>query len=408
MEDNFDVFQTMTTVPCTFPCKEIVDVKVRHCNQTPFRRPSPTWPRTEEKTKGNKINIEQLANEHHLVLITMKSIPCPVCPQLLRILNMYGLDPDVNRYVDPFTQQEWTIDPERKKFFRLLLQKDAYFIVMCPGSRAGVADIQKNTPFLDYPFIGGEQAMELGRALKLNMSDDELWPAMLQICRGTLAVEKIYIGRGPGHYFHRFLLERLIDERCKWEMMGVVAYHDAYNLIDQLKRKIQKCKDRKLASWILSFSATDILPKTDLPAPSSSSEFPAQDLPPEILDIVLSFAPDIASLVKVARTSRVFYITVCNILVARLRHHMEALRPALPHVNGDIVSDETEVVNCDLDRWAASDAGIGCRELQRRVQSLKEVESDIAKWTKRWTPRRPKPSSAKPPMQNIQLRMGAM
>ena len=65
--------------------------------------------------KGQRVNVRQLAADYLLVVITLKSIECPVCPQLLKILNLYGLEQDVNRYVDPFTQREWEIEPDRKK-----------------------------------------------------------------------------------------------------------------------------------------------------------------------------------------------------------------------------------------------------------------------------------------------------
>lgn len=59
--------------------------------------------------------MARLASDYHLILITLKRISCPVCPQLLRILNLYGLDPNTNQYVDPFTQKVWEINPHRKR-----------------------------------------------------------------------------------------------------------------------------------------------------------------------------------------------------------------------------------------------------------------------------------------------------
>lgn len=59
--------------------------------------------------------MTKLAASHHLILITLKNTTCPVCPQLLRILNVYGLDSDNNSLSDPFTLQEWKIDTIRKR-----------------------------------------------------------------------------------------------------------------------------------------------------------------------------------------------------------------------------------------------------------------------------------------------------
>jgi uncharacterized protein YlaN (UPF0358 family) len=50
-----------------------------------------------------------------LILITLKNTTCPICPQLLKILNMYGLEANVNTFSDPFSQQVWEIDDIRKK-----------------------------------------------------------------------------------------------------------------------------------------------------------------------------------------------------------------------------------------------------------------------------------------------------
>ena len=60
--------------------------------------------------------------------------------------------------------------------------------MICPGSNAEVAEVQRRIPFMNYPFVGDEQAQALGRELKMSMSDDELWPAILEVERDTLAV----------------------------------------------------------------------------------------------------------------------------------------------------------------------------------------------------------------------------
>lgn len=59
--------------------------------------------------------MQSLASSHHLILITLKSASCPICPQLLKILNVYGLDPDTNNFTDPFTLQKLEMDSVRKR-----------------------------------------------------------------------------------------------------------------------------------------------------------------------------------------------------------------------------------------------------------------------------------------------------
>ncbi|KAI9474870.1 hypothetical protein BDB00DRAFT_934191 [Zychaea mexicana] len=379
----------MATTPRTFPQGELTDVR------------------------GKRVNVRQLAEDYLLVLITLKKIECPVCPQLLKILNLYGLEPDENKYVDPFTHRVWEIEPDRKKFFRLLLKRDAYFIVLCPGDEDQVAQIQQQTPFMHYPFIAGEQALLLGQSLKISMSDSELWPAILEVEPGTLATKPISIGRGPGQYYHMRLLQKLFIERCRLEMQGIEAMAEAWNLIDQQKRRIVKCREKKLAGYNLS-----LLPQLPPPSPPTpppqpllrkSTERPPSEkggddteadgatapcrplhdvLPPEVLDIVLSFTPDTRALVKAARTSRIFYMTSCNVIIARLRESIQRVQLALPKKDGHALADEDETVSMGLNRWHQDPEGIGYRELQRRMSALKAIVADVSKWTRHWSPRK--------------------
>ncbi|KAI7853218.1 hypothetical protein BDC45DRAFT_511634 [Circinella umbellata] len=384
--DDFGSFQTMATTPRTFPQGELIDVK------------------------GQRVNVRQLAADYLLVLITLKSIECPVCPQLLKILNLYGLELDVDRYIDPFTQREWEIEPDRKKFFRLLLKQDAYFIVVCPGDEKAIAEIQEQTPFMHYPFIGGEQADILGRSLKLKMSDTELWPATLEVEPKTLATKPISIGRAPGQYYQMRLIQKLFIERCRLEMQGVETMKEAWSLIDQQKRRIVKCQEKKLAGYNLSLlSPRQHAPSTPLTAKTKDEENKeimkdkedeAIDvttnncrslhdvLPPEVLDIVMSFTTNTRALVKAARTSRTFYLTVCNVIIARLRERILMVQNALPKKDGQALAVNDETISIGLDRWHQDPEGIGYRELERRVSSLRAIVADVDKWTRHWSPRK--------------------
>lgn len=92
-------------------------------------------------------------------------------------------------------------------------------------------------------------------------------PAILEVSKGTLSVDPIYIGRGPGHYFHHYLLKRLIEERCKMEMKGIIYLTDMSEIINQLKRKITKCQDGKMASPSLNSWKNGLnIDKSPLPA----------------------------------------------------------------------------------------------------------------------------------------------
>ncbi|KAI8086097.1 uncharacterized protein BX664DRAFT_150519 [Halteromyces radiatus] len=375
--------------------------------------------------------MKQLAKDYRLILLTFKNSSCPVCPQLLHILNLYGVDPHSTTYQDPFTLEEWEIDEATKKFFRILLRQDAYFVILCPGPSNEVAHIQNKTNF-PYPFIAGDQALSLGKALKMNMSDRDLWPAIFEVTMDTLDVHSIYVGRSPGHYYHQTLLKMLVRGRGKCEMKGIASMRDAYDTIDRLKRKSIKCEKQSLATWILTLPTSRTakspqLPESTLSSPlpsplpnvcspigsttgtvtiltsqqdqhisddvttptTDTKDTPVQQLPPEILELALSFIPDTRSLVGVARVSRLYYVTVCNIVGKRLRIKMDQLALALPQdENGNKLVDETDVFSKYVDRWGDDDQAIGYRELERRVAELRHLIDDIGKWTRCWSPRR--------------------
>lgn len=56
------------------------------------------------------MDIHNLVSRYNVILITLKSVQCPVCPQLLKILNLYGLDPNMDSYTDPFTSEHLEVD----------------------------------------------------------------------------------------------------------------------------------------------------------------------------------------------------------------------------------------------------------------------------------------------------------
>ncbi|KAG2197416.1 hypothetical protein INT47_005669 [Mucor saturninus] len=354
MEGYFG-FQTMTSTPRTFPEMDLVDVQ------------------------NNKINVPLLASTHRLILITLKCASCATCPQLLKILNVYGLEPDINHYTDPYTLAELNMDSDRKQFFRLLLKYDAYFIIVCPGTDEEVAEIQRSTPFMDYPFIAGEGAMQLAKALKVQMSDTLLMPAILEVRKETLSVEAIHIGREPGRYFHQHLLGRLMEERYKLESSAIICVKDTYKVMNQIKRKRMKCQQGNMVALSLA-----------LPTASVSAKEPEvikdrkqiQDLPLEILETIFSYySHDIPSLIKSARTCRLFYITACNVSILCLKNQMIYLKQALPQTHdGEVICHEAEVRDQSLDRWSNRQP-ISFRELENRLENAKQKLLLLAHWT---------------------------
>ncbi|CEP07852.1 hypothetical protein [Parasitella parasitica] len=309
----------------------------------------------------------------------------------------------------PSTAKDTETTLNELKFFRLLLKHDAYFVVLCPGTNAQVGQIQKKTPFLDYPFISTDGgAVELVRILKVHLSDAEFMPAMLQVTPHNLAVKSVYIGRGPGQYFHQYLLKRLTEARCQQEISGVNCLRDANDITNQLKRKSIKCQQGKMASsWInltrpitaqhSSITSTKrplnsdgdeaITMSNHATAECNQSTSRLYDLPPEILETILDcLSSDIPSLVKVSGTSRKFYVAVCNVLISSIRHQIAFLKPGLPQQNGQVVW-ETSVADESLDRWSDKLEGVPYHELFRRVSDTEDLLAQIVKWTRHWSPR---------------------
>lgn len=264
---------------------------------------------------------------------------------------------------------------------RLLLKKDAYFVILCPGSCAEVRQLQTSIPFTDYPFIAGDQVMTLGAELKLIMSDTELWPAILTVQKETLATEILTIGRRPGSYYQQPLLKRFIIERCRMEMRGINISEETQLLIDQLKRRIAKCNNKTLVLSSLSLSP---------PATTNTHTDLFHQLPVEVLEKILSCLPDTKSLIRVSGVSRRLYITSCHVMILRLRQSMQKLRGALPQSDESVLVEVDEAVNDCLDRWKEDPEGIGIRELERRVEHLERQVTSASKWTRRWSVRRPR------------------
>lgn len=289
-----------------------------------------------------------------------------------------------------------------QKFFRLLLKHDAYFLVLCPGTNTQVGEIKTKTPFMDYPFISTEGgAVELVKTLKVHLSDTEFMPAILQVA-SNLAVDAVYIGRGPGQYFHQFLLKRLIEARYKQEMNGIVCLCNAQEIINQLKRKTIKCQQGKMASNWINLTRPLFTKNSQVVVATASSDCydePMNDtettsrlldvLPLEILEIILDYvSSDISSLVKASRTCRKFYIAICNVLIKGIRRQMAYLKPALPQENNQVVWDQAQVANESLDRWSGGQQeGIPYRELVKRVSDTRNLLGQISEWTRHWSPR---------------------
>lgn len=109
-------FHTMATAPRSFPRKQLLDLQVLSTHDAMAKSSMLTIGVYIQK--GRPVNVEQLASDYSLILITLKRADCPACQQLLHYLNLYGLDADMTEYYDPFLNETLSIDPEQKKVTR--------------------------------------------------------------------------------------------------------------------------------------------------------------------------------------------------------------------------------------------------------------------------------------------------
>ncbi|CAG8452488.1 8535_t:CDS:2 [Dentiscutata erythropus] len=181
---------------------------------------------------GHSINIKELAKQHVLILITLKAGWCPVCPQLLRILNIYGLqDNPPETFQDPFNGSIIAQVPPED------LPTDAYFIIVCPGPADEVRRIQELCNFskYSYPFIVDEN-LSLASQIELRMSRTEIMPFIGHIYPETRMVFPINWGRGPGIYGHDKLLKYLYDYRFQVENNAAKHVSEAKDLEAPFKK----------------------------------------------------------------------------------------------------------------------------------------------------------------------------
>ncbi|RHZ56378.1 hypothetical protein Glove_402g12 [Diversispora epigaea] len=205
------------------------------------------FPETVTDLDGQTFNVGELASRHVLIFITLKATWCPVCPQLLLILNLHGLqDNPPEEFRDPFDDSIMKVDPKILPFYRLLLKKDAYFIIMCPKRQNQVRQIQKACNFtnLPYPFVVDED-LTLASSINLRMSENEMWPCIGHIQPETRLIRPISSGRGPTFYGHNHLLTFLRDYRAQAEKKAVEYVIKANELVPLLKNLTERQQNQQ-------------------------------------------------------------------------------------------------------------------------------------------------------------------
>ncbi|CAG8724163.1 15163_t:CDS:2, partial [Acaulospora morrowiae] len=194
-----------------------------------------TFIKTVTDIDGHTINVKELSRRYVLILITLKSTSCPVCPQLLLLLNLHGLqDNPPAEYRDPFDYSITCVPPEEILINRLLLKTDAYFIILCPGPVEDARRIRETCNF-PYPFIVDED-LSLAESIRLRLSYDEMLPYIGHIYSSDISVRTVCAGRFPSNYGHDRLLAYLRDYRVVTEENATKFSNEAMELITCLKK----------------------------------------------------------------------------------------------------------------------------------------------------------------------------
>lgn len=128
-------------------------------------------------TDGNRLDVVELATNHHLVLITVRTPDCPVCATQLERVK--------------------AILPE-------LEACNVRFLVLLAGPYEGVIALKQSSEF-DYPFLADPE-MQIVAPLGLAMEWGQLFPGMLEI-RPDLTLGWRAMGRNSGHYNDEALLD---------------------------------------------------------------------------------------------------------------------------------------------------------------------------------------------------------
>ncbi|KAG2173082.1 hypothetical protein INT44_007055 [Umbelopsis vinacea] len=253
------------------------------------------------------------------------------------------------------------INTEDKEIYSILLQKDAYYIVICPGPSDALSEIARQSEFERYPFIADDADLSIAKTLKLNMSNSEMWPSTIHVIPESLSMLPLSIGRGPGNYGIMALLKGIMSERARWERKAFHAIKDCSSQVDRTRRKMKKWQDIMVFRQI-----------------SNDNK-----LPSEILYAIMELLPDIRDVIKMREVSLLFNITACEVVISKLRHHSRVLKASVPP------REETELdVQESLRQWRkptpiAHDADLpGLGVLREEVQSAERSSLLVNQWIK--------------------------
>lgn len=334
--------QTFTSTPRTFAYEYLTDIK------------------------GRQIDVRALADQFYLIVVTLKSVYCPVCPVFLELINFCSGMGEPPEFVDPFTSDTIKVKSEHYKFYKTLLRKDAYYIVICPGSNSALHAIQQTSQFEDYPFVPDDEDLSIARSMKLNMSSTEIWPGIIHISQDSLSMFPIYIGRGPGNYGIPALLKSLSDERSKWVYNAYQAIKDSAYQVDRIRRKLRKWQP------LLNTRQTE---------PQETS------LPSELWLDIMDWMPEVRDIMKMREVSMTFNVAACQVIISRLRANAKHLQLCVPPQ--ETLDFDTQVANrvdAQMNSYDNYDKLPGLGELRKQVEIAEQCSSLVNRWVRNARP----------------------
>ncbi|GBC23525.2 uncharacterized protein OCT59_011135 [Rhizophagus irregularis] len=255
------------------------------------------FPETVVNIDGHTVNVDELAKRFVLIFITLKATWCPVCPQLLLILNFHGLKDDCpTSFCDPFdrTRTVTEIPQEEIPLNRFLLRQEAFFIIICPGPVELVRQIQNDCNFSNSPYhFVVDENLSLATSINLRMSRNEIWPCIAHIIPETLAIHPVFFGRGPSFYGYRDLLTYLREHRLQVE-----------DNAEKLILKAMKVETRLRKSVLTEYSVENI--QQQIQADQLQQEHREQIFPFELLSSIFEYLEPIEIVRSVTATSRLW------------------------------------------------------------------------------------------------------
>ncbi|KAI9000038.1 hypothetical protein BC832DRAFT_157348 [Gaertneriomyces semiglobifer] len=200
------------------------------------------FPPTLPTISGQTIDLVQLSSDKHVVAILLKAPWCQVCPVLLTLLSFLGLDTSITtlEWTDPLTDRVRSVTPIERRYNRLLLCHDTYFIVICPGGPESLRRIQQESEWdrLENVAFVADTNMELAEVLGLRIGEG-VWPSILNV-KEDLSIETIEIGRSAGYYGDKYLLRYLGRRRHTIEALAAITVKQTTIVLSRLQKRTSK------------------------------------------------------------------------------------------------------------------------------------------------------------------------